>query len=95
MTFSKMVEDLENIEMTDSYAITRKYKTDSEFSQAIEFSAMENGETIIDTLLAYCDEHDIDEELITKLLTQSIKEKIKEEAIELRLMDSETGTLDI
>jgi len=94
--FAAITDSIGDISFTDSYAITKQFKTDSEFSQHIELEAMQSGETIIDTILAYCEKNDIDEELIAKLLTGSIKEKIRYEALELKLIGvSEDGVLEI
>jgi benzoyl-CoA reductase/2-hydroxyglutaryl-CoA dehydratase subunit BcrC/BadD/HgdB len=93
--FQQFATDLDDIQMTDTFAITKKFKTDVEFSQHIEQTAMKNGDSLIDTILSYCDTHDIDEELIAKLLSQSLKDKIMVEAQDLKLMSNLSGTLDI
>lgn len=93
--FQNLAAELNEIQMTDAYAVTKKFKTDGEFSQFIEQSAMRNGETLIDTILEYCEVNDIDEALIAKLLSQSLKDKILVEAQESKLMANVGGTLDI
>jgi hypothetical protein len=94
--FQQMTESMSDIDFTDVYAITKVFKTESEFSQYIETTAMSSGDSLIDTILTYCDTNDIDEELIAKLISTSLKEKIHLEAVELRLLGSiESGVLDI
>lgn len=78
--------ELEKVPMTDSFAITKRFKTDVEFSTFIEQQAVKYGDSLIDTILAYCELNDIDEEVIAKLITKSLKEKIAVEAIENNLI---------
>lgn len=92
--FEQMAADMGGITMTDAYALTKKFKTDVDFSQFIESSAMKRGETLLDTILEYCDTNDIDEDVVAKLLSPSLKEKIQQEAIENKLMVATGGTLD-
>jgi len=44
------------------------------------------GETYIETILNFCQEHLIDFEDVVKLIHPSLKEKLETEAIELRLL---------
>ena len=95
MTFKNITEDIGSIAMTDAYAITKKYKTVEEFSKYIEMLAMKRGETLIDIILEYCDIHDLDEAVVAKLLSNSLKGKIHVEAVDLKLIETEDGILDI
>jgi hypothetical protein len=56
---------------------------------------MVQGESLIDTILAYCENHDIDEDIIAKTISKSLKEKILVEARDRNIMDSDDGVLDI
>lgn len=96
MTIFKSITDgIETIAMTDAYAITKKYKTSEEFSKHIEITAMKRGENLIDIILEYCDINDLEEDVVAKLLSSSLKSKIHAEAVHLKLLSSDDGMLDI
>lgn len=84
-----------DIEMTDSFVITKEFGTATEFSIFIEEKAIKDGESLMDTIIAYCDDKDIDVEVVAKLVTKSLKEKIRVEAVAANLMRQEEGTLPI
>jgi hypothetical protein len=95
--FESMNDELESIStlMSDSFAITKRFRTNEEFSTYIEQTAIKFGDSLIDTLLAYCEINDIEESIISKLITKSLKEKIYSEALDMKLMSNkENGTLD-
>ncbi len=62
------------------------FKSASDFSQYIETVASQNGETVTQALINYCDDRDIDFEQIAPLLTQTMKEKLIYEMAEAGLV---------
>jgi len=79
--------------MTDVFLITKQFKTQVEFSQHIEKQAYNTKNPLIDCLVDYCQRQEIEIESVRKLLTPSLKEKVKEEAETLNLMKEKTGKL--
>ena len=45
----------------------------------------------IDAIVSYCEELDIEIDLITELISPALKEKLEEEALSLRLIKSSTN----
>ena len=67
-----------------------------EFGLKIESIVKEKRISYIDAIVWYCDQNDIDTGSISSMINKSLKEKLKEEAINLRLLkDSKTGKLPI
>tara|TARA_B100002019_G_scaffold284757_1_gene292842 strand:+ start:1436 stop:1720 length:285 start_codon:yes stop_codon:yes gene_type:complete len=82
----KLIVDNENPEkQTDQFLITKEFSTSTEFSQFIEKKAS-SGSNYIDVLLDYCIRNEIEIESVKKLLTPSLKEKLKAEAQDLNLL---------
>lgn len=76
-------------QVTDEYLITKQFKSSSDFSQHIEKEASRTGAGFIDTIVAFCSKNNIEVESVKKLLTASLKDKIKVEATELNLIKGE------
>ena len=51
------------------------------FSNKIEVMVMEHGLRYVDAIMEYCDEVDIDIDIVPKLLTRTLREKVKAEAV--------------
>tara|TARA_X000000950_G_scaffold283025_1_gene382988 strand:- start:2127 stop:2420 length:294 start_codon:yes stop_codon:yes gene_type:complete len=81
--------------MSDVFLITKQFKTSSDFSQYIEKCSKESGAGYIDALVDYCLKQEIEMESVKKLLTTSLKEKIKEEAESLNLLKEKSGKLPL
>tara|TARA_B100000073_G_scaffold340817_1_gene341174 strand:- start:1173 stop:1457 length:285 start_codon:yes stop_codon:yes gene_type:complete len=81
----KVVDVNENLPMSDPFLITKEFKSSNEFSQHIERLAHNSG-SFIDAIVDYCSAKDIDVESVKKLLSPSLKEKIKAEAENLNLL---------
>lgn len=80
--------------ITDVFLITKQFKTSADFSQHIEKTAAKNKTGFIEVLVEYCLKQNIEVESVKKLLTTSLKEKIKVEAESLNLLKGEkSGTL--
>lgn len=74
-----MNEELEYI-LTDSLIITKKFRSPNEFSLYIEERVMRESIRYMDAIIQYCGEVDIDLESISKLINQSLKDKVQIEA---------------
>ena len=57
-----------------------------EFSQKIERLAKEKRCSLMDAILEFCKEKDLDPGTVGSLISKPLKEKIKAEAIDLRLL---------
>lgn len=73
---------MEKIEINDSLIITKKFRSSNEFSLYIEEIVQNNRIGYMEAVIQYCNEIDIDIESISKLVNQSLKEKIQIEAEE-------------
>jgi hypothetical protein len=74
-----MNEELNYI-LTDSLIITKKFRSPNEFSLHIEERVFREKIGYMDAVIQYCTEVDIDIESISKLINQSLKDKIQTEA---------------
>lgn len=73
--------------VTDAFIITgRKFTTSAEFSQFIERDAYDKKQGLMETVIDFCQKNEIDVEVAAKLITRSLKEKIRHEAESLNLM---------
>jgi len=57
-----------------------------EFSQKIERLAKEKKCSLMDAILEFCKENDLDPGTVGSMVSKSLKEKIKADAIELKLL---------
>ena len=62
-----------------------------EFSLKIEKLAKEKRCSLMDAILEFCKENDLDPGTIGKLISKSLKEKIKVDAINLRLLKNSSS----
>lgn len=76
-----MNEELNYI-LTDSLIITKKFRSPNEFSLYIEERVFREKIGYMDAIIQYCSEVDIDVESISKLINQSLKDKVQIEAEE-------------
>lgn len=64
-----------------------KFISPTKFSEEIENIVKRNPEfNYIEAICSYCEEKDIEIEVISKLVTKPLKEKLKRDAIELNYM---------
>lgn len=75
--------------VSDEYLITKQFKTSADFSQHIEKESFRTGAGFIDTIVAFCSKNNLEVESVKKLLTTSLKDKIRVEAQELNLIKGE------
>ncbi len=83
--------------LTDEAVITsRKFTSSNDFSMFIEKQVVEKKLSYMDAVISFCQENDIDIESISPLVSKSLKEKIKVEAISLNYMkDKSKGKLPL
>jgi UDP-glucose 6-dehydrogenase len=74
-----MSEELQYI-LTDSLIITKKFRSPNEFSLYIEGKVAAQEISYMEAIIQYCEEVDIDVESISKLINQSLKDKVQIEA---------------
>ena len=58
------------------------------FTAAIENIRKEFGISYIDSIIYYCDEHDIELNIVDSLITRNLEEKLEAEAVELNFLPS-------
>lgn len=76
-----MTEEMFN-EINDTLIITKKFRSPNEFSLYIEEKVNKEKIGYMDAIINYCGEIDIEIESISKLINQSLKDKIRLEAEE-------------
>jgi hypothetical protein len=89
-----MQAESQEVTVTDQFLITKEFASAEAFSMYIEDRAIKEGESLIDTIIAYCEERDIDPEVTARLVTKSLKEKLAVEFEDRNMLRSEHGTLD-
>lgn len=57
------------------------------FSEIIEMKKRQSDSSYIETITEYCEENDIDLELVPELLTDNLKHNMTKESVALRLVD--------
>ena len=62
-----------------------------EFSLKIESIVKEKRISYMDAVVWYCEQNDIDTGTVSSLVSKSLKEKIKVEAVDLRLLNTPKG----
>jgi hypothetical protein len=62
-----------------------------EFSLEIEKIVKEKRISYMDAVVWYCEQNDIDTGTVSSLISKSLKEKIKVEAVDLRLLNTPKG----
>ena len=77
-----MTDELQQYILTDTLVITKKFRSPNEFSLYIEERVVKEKIGYMDAVIQYCGEVDIDVEAISKLINQSLKDKIQREAEE-------------
>jgi hypothetical protein len=76
--------------MSDVSLITKEFRTSNDFSQHIEKMANVTN-SYIDAVVDYCEKRDIEIESVKKLLSVSLKDKIKNEAEGLNMLKGTKG----
>jgi len=63
-----------------------KLHTKEKFTEQIYKYIVEKNVTVMDAILLYIEEHNVEIEVASKLLDKSLKEKLESEVIELNLL---------
>lgn len=73
-----------------------QFLTPAKFDLIIDNMVAESDECLnhLTAVLAYCDEHDIDYEVITKVCSKHMKEKIHSDAVALNYFKKTTESID-
>lgn len=83
-------------DITEEAVLTsNKFKNSNEFSKHIEMLAYKNDETLLETLLAYADQEDLEPEAIAKLMSKTLKDKLQYESEEALLITKTTNRLEL
>jgi hypothetical protein len=73
-------------ELNDSFVITKRFRSPTEFSLYIEERVARERIGYMDAVIDYCTNSEVDIENIGNLVTSSLKEKIRYEAEESNMM---------
>lgn len=79
-------KELETDDISVVYLITKQFTTPEEFSQYVESSAKNIGINLMEFLLEYCEQRDVDPISISGIITPGLKKKIQKEAESLNLL---------
>ena len=71
---------------TDTFLITKEFRTPAEFSQHIEKTSVRTGQSCMDVLLDYCLKKEIEADSVNKIINSSLKSKLEAEAQDLNLL---------
>ena len=78
---------------TDTFLITKEFRTPAEFSQHIEQTAYRSGQPCMDVLLDFCMKHEIEADSVNKIINNSLKSKLEAEAQDLNLLKVKSNKL--
>ncbi len=70
--------------------INKKFLCTQKFSQEIEQIVKSSNLNYIDAIVFYCEENSIEIETVSKLISKPLKEKLKNDAIELNFLKKTT-----
>ena len=69
-----------------SQELKKKFLCSSRFAQEIEKIFSETKSSYIDSIIYFCEKNNIELDLISKLISKPLKDKIKHEAMELNFL---------
>lgn len=69
------------------------FRTAEEFSVYVETTAVRKGERLLEVIMQYCDDLDIEPEVVAKSLTPSLKEKLQAECEVYNLLTTKSVRL--
>lgn len=81
-----MIDVKEQKELTDTFVITKRFRSPNEFSIYIDEMVVKYKITYMEAIINYCNEVDIDIEAVGSLINSKLKEKIQVEAEQANLM---------
>jgi len=68
------------------FLITREFQTAQEFSVFIERKAVQRKISLMEALLEYCEDRDVDPSAVSALITPALKKRIQCDAEQLHLL---------
>lgn len=71
----------------------KPFRNKNDFSIYIETYAITNGVGLIDSLLQYCEDADVDMDRCAKLVSDSLKDKLEDEAVKNQFILRKTTAL--
>ena len=83
-----------NQEGSDSFLITKRFRSPTEFSLYIEERVARERIGYMDAIIDYCNTNEVEIDNIGSLVTKSLKEKVQLEAVENNMMKAK-GRLPI
>lgn len=72
--------------LTSEFVITREFATANDFSIWVERQHLESGQPRMEIIINYCDDRDIDIDVVAPLINKNLKERIREEAEAANMM---------
>jgi hypothetical protein len=91
---SRLVTEDEEVVLTNEFLISKEFASAHDFSAWVQKEKAETGVPCMDIIINYCHARDIDIETVSPLINRVLKEKIRVEAEEARLMKP-TGRLPL
>ena len=71
----------------------KPFRNKNDFSIYIETYAITNGVSLIDSLLQYCEDADVDMDRCAKLVSDSLRDKLEDEAVKNQFILRKTTAL--
>jgi hypothetical protein len=91
---SRMVADGDEVVLTNEFLISREFASAHDFSAWVMKEKSDTGIPCMDIIINYCHARDIDIETVAPLINRVLKERIRVEAEEAKLMKP-TGRLPL
>lgn len=91
---NRLVSEDTEVVLTNEFLISREFASAHDFSNWVITESQESKIPCMDLIINYCHERDIDIETVAPLINRVLKEKIRLEAEQARLMKP-TGRLPI
>jgi hypothetical protein len=70
--------------------LSEKFLCSQKFSQEVENIVKDTGSNYIDAIVTYCEMNSIEIETVSKLISKPLKEKLKNDAIDLNFLKRTT-----
>lgn len=67
------------------------FKSDIEFSEFIELLASERKASVLETTLSFCDENGVEPEQLKTMISQSLRDKLRENFRERGMLKAESS----
>ena len=90
----RLVSEGQEVTFTNEFLISREFSSAHDFSAWVQTEHVERKIPYMDIIINYCQERDIDIETVAPLINRVLKERIRVEAEEAKLMKP-TGRLPL